>query len=128
MEDGSAELAPGAKAWWGEVRTSAPGGLAGLWFGIVELARGWHLYVRGTETFDPDDETAEWAVPDYAWSPEGGYLAVPRLDSLPVREALAQAVEIVRSLEPWRDVPVLGVAVGFDDGDFELVWSSIGER
>lgn len=96
-----------------------------MWFGVVELAnpvRGWHLYVVGTETFDPNDETAEWAVPDYAWRPEAGYLADPDLGQLPAQAALDHAVAVVRSIEPWRDIPVLGVAVGFDDGDFEVVY------
>ena len=39
---------------------------------MVELAAGgWHIYVVGTASFDPEDETAEWAVGPHAWSPDG---------------------------------------------------------
>ena len=68
------------EAWWRRLAPTAPTGLNGLWFGIVELAPptpGCHLYVAGTETFDAEDETAEWAVPDYAWWPEGRYTPIP---------------------------------------------------
>jgi hypothetical protein len=83
---------------------------------------GWHLYVAGTETFDPEDATAEWAAADYLWWPEGRYFAVPELATLPYGEMLARAVDLVRSIEPWREVPAIGVAVGFDDGDFQIVY------
>ena len=51
-----------AQDWWADLRRQAPDAVSGLWFGLVELAHaGWHIYVAGTETFDPDDETGEWA-------------------------------------------------------------------
>jgi len=85
---------------------------------------GWHLYVAGTESFDAEDETAEWAVPDYAWWPDNRYLPIPEIDGLPFTDGLRRAVEVVKSIAPWRDVAVSGAAVGFDDGDFEVVYQA----
>ncbi len=49
---------------------------------------------------------------------------MPELEQLDVAAAVARAAEVVRSLSPWRDIAVDGVAVGFDDGDFEIVFPS----
>jgi hypothetical protein len=105
---------PGLAAWWDQVRRTAPPQLAGLWFGIVKLARpvaGWHLYVAGTDSFDAEDGTAEWAVPDYAWLPAGRYHPLPELGTLPVDDALGHVARLLRSIRPWLDVEVQGVAV-----------------
>ena len=110
-----------ADAWWNELKKSAPGGLAGLWFGITELVPGgWHLYVAGTATFDRTDESADWAVGPYAWWPRDRYLPLSPSSSDPAA-VLESATAVVRAIAPWRDLPVTGVAVGFDDGDFTIV-------
>lgn len=114
-----------AEAWWQRLAPTAPSGLGGLWFGIVELASpstGWHLYVAGTETFDAEDETAEWAVPDYAWWPEDRYTPIPVDPDEDYEVTLGRVADLVRDLAPWEAVPVAGVAVGYDDGDFEIVY------
>lgn len=111
--------------WWNRLAPTAPTGLEGLWFGIVELVRpspGWHLYAAGTGTFDASDETAEWAVPDYAWWPEGRYIPIPVDPDEDYEITLQQVAELVRDLAPWEAVPVAGVAVGFDDGGFQVVY------
>ena len=111
------------EAWWERVQTSAPPGLVGLWFGLVELVPGgWSLYVAGTKLFDSLDESAEWAASPYAWWPADSYFAVPQMADLDVPSAVAAASDLVRSLSPWVAVPVAGVAVGFDDGDFAVVY------
>lgn len=111
--------------WWRAVRATAPARIAGLWFGLAELADedGFRLYVAGTETFDASDETAEWAVGPYAWWPEERYspMEFPTEDPFGALDA-AQAV--IRELRPWEHVSVEGVAVGFDDGDFMVVEST----
>lgn len=43
---------------------------------------------------------------------------------LPTPDAIEQAAAVVRVLAPWRDLPVRGIAVGFDDGDFAVVYDS----
>lgn len=94
--------------------------------GIVELpapSPGWHLYVAGTETFDGEGETAEWAVAEYAWWPDNRYFQLPEAQGASHAQRLQEGVQIVKALALWRDVPVAGVAVGFDDGDFEIVFS-----
>ncbi len=112
-----------AAAWWARTRGSAPQSLAGLWFGLVELAPGgWHLYVAGTAELDADDESAEWAVGPYAWLPEDRYFPLPEVGQLAVGDAVAKASEVVRSIAPWDGLDVAGVAVGFDDGDFAVVF------
>lgn len=111
-----------AAAWWNLIKTTAPQGLAGLWFGLTELVDGgWHLYVAGTATFDAADEMAEWAVGPYAWWPENRYLAMPEVAGRDVGAAVRHAAQVVRALAPWDHVDVVGIAVGFDDGDFEVV-------
>ncbi|MEO6627483.1 MAG: hypothetical protein ABIP03_02835 [Aquihabitans sp.] len=111
------------EAWWIDLCRTDPPEVAGLWFGLVELLPGgWHLYVVGTATFDALDETAEWAVGPYAWEPDNRYLALDGMDDTSVAAALEQVAGPVRELRPWRDFGVDGVGVGFDDGDFVLVF------
>lgn len=115
--------------WWSAARSSAPDGLAGLWFGLVELVpAGWSMYVAGTRSFDAADGTAEWAVGPYAWQSAHPYVAMPEIGDLDVASALELAADLVRNLAPWRDVPVAGVAVGFDDGDVAIVRSAAPEE
>ncbi|MCP4103444.1 MAG: hypothetical protein GY750_18780 [Lentisphaerae bacterium] len=117
----------GGREWWAEVQRSAPKGLGGLWFGLTELADvGWHIYVAGTELFESADDMAEWAVGPYRWWPDGRYFAFPEAGNLDVVDALAAAVLFVSDLAPWLDVAVRGVAVGFDEGDFEIVYDHQG--
>ena len=102
--------------------------MVGLWFGLVELvgadgASARNLYVAGCPTFDPDDDSAEWAT-EYCWWPDGRYVLVPGLAALDDREpaaTLEYAAELVRALNADTVTGVLGVATGFDDGDFVLV-------
>jgi len=109
--------------WWRAVASSAPANLVGLWFGMTELVPGgWNLYVAGTATFDARDETAEWAVGPYAWWPDDRYFPIPEVEHLGVLEAVRHAAELVRSFTPWADMSVDGVAVGYDDGEFEVVF------
>ena len=110
--------------WWNDLAATAPAGLAGLWFGLVELgAGGWHIYVAGTSEFDGDDEVADWAVGPYAWWPDDRYLPLPVAAGDPAA-AVDDAAAFVRALRPWEHVQVTGVATGFDDGDFEVVYRS----
>ena len=68
------------------MRASAPPTVAGLWFGLTELVPGgWHLYVAGTNDFDDDDETAEWAAGPYEWWPEDRYLPLPEVEPVDVK-------------------------------------------
>lgn len=117
-----------ARRWWQGLAASAPGHLAGLWFGIFTGVRNGQaqrtLYVAGTATFDASDETAEWAAGEYVWQPDGRDIVLPGLASLPDQPyevPLAHAVDVLRQVEPWRDWPAVGVAVGYDDGDFEVL-------
>lgn len=85
------------------------------------------LYVAGTGTFDAADETAEWAAGDYAWEPEGRYIVLPGLAALPDQPfdgPLGHAAAVLREVEPWREKPGAGVAVGYDDGDFLVLHNS----
>lgn len=111
-----------ADDWRSRLRAVAPEQVAGLWFGLTELSPGgWHLYVAGTETFDLDDETAEWATGPYVWWPEHRYLAMPEVEEASVADAIEVATRVVRRLAPWADIEVDGIAVGFDDGDFVVI-------
>jgi hypothetical protein len=119
--------------WWRGLVASVPPTVIGLWFGLVELAfadgsSARHLSVAGCPSFDPDDDSAEWAT-EYCWWPEGRYVLVPGLAALDDSDpaaVLEYAAELVREL-PDDTVPgVLGVATGFDDGDFRLVSSRAG--
>jgi hypothetical protein len=96
---------------------------------VVDLVDGAatvrHLYVAGCPDFDPGDE-GDWAS-EHCWWPDGRYILLPGLASLPDRpyEAVLEVVaDLVRRLEPAATVDgVQGVGVGFDDGDFEIVWA-----
>lgn len=118
-----------ARPWWNSLLLEPPGeDLAGLWFGIfdgrTQAGSGRQLYVAGTATFDADDSTGDWAADEYVWQPQKRYLVLPRLRRLPkepVDVPLAHTVAVIRALAPWQDLPGLGVAVGYDDGDFEVL-------
>ena len=116
-------------SWWSRLAPLVAEETRGLWFGMVDLdvddAAKRHLYVAGCPTFDPDDE-GDWAC-EYCWWPDERYVLLPSLAAFPDVQhgiALQAAVDLVRTLDPTRSVPqVEGVGVGFDDGDFEIVWS-----
>jgi hypothetical protein len=44
------------------------------------------------------------------------------LADLDVPSAVAAASDLVCRIRPWATVPVDGVAVGFDDGDFAVIY------
>jgi hypothetical protein len=85
-----------------------------------------HGSQRGAARSDAADETAEWAT-DYCWWPDDRYVLAPALAGLPSSEftqVLDHAVTLIERLGPQDAVPVQGVAVGFDDGDFRVTWPS----
>jgi hypothetical protein len=117
-----------ARRWWESLAPLAPAELGGLWFGIFTAVTDGReqrtLYVVGTATFDAEDETAEWAADDYVWQADGRYVVLPGLASLPdqpFEQPLAHTAAVLRQVAPWRDLPTAGVAVGYDEGDFEVL-------
>lgn len=119
-----------AAIWWASLRNQVPAEAKGLWFGLFEAAKDGEavrtLYVAGTPSFDADDETAEWAC-EYVWEAEGRYVVLPGLAALPAAPyevPLTHAAEVVRQLRPWRGRDAVGVAVGYDDGDFVILHSA----
>jgi hypothetical protein len=93
--------------WWLGLVASMPTTVLGLRFGLVEPAgadgaSARHLYVAGCPSFDPDDESAEWAT-RYCWWPEGRYVLIPGLAALDEREpavVLEHAAELIRRSTP----------------------------
>ena len=118
-----------AQVWWERLRAGIPPGVAGLWFGLFtgvdeKRKETRTLYVVSTSEFDADDETAEWAASDYVWEPDDRDVILPELAALaeaPCAIPLAHAAAVVRALEPWRTLPGVGVAVGYDDGDLVVL-------
>lgn len=117
------------RSWWAELAPHVPEQARALWFGIVDLVVDSvpvrHLYVAGCPEFDTDDD-GDWAC-DYCWWPDGRYVRLPFLESLPNEpygEILEASAALVRELRPAETLSTVeGVAVGFDDGDFEIVWA-----
>jgi hypothetical protein len=116
--------------WWSRLQPTLPGGVAGLWFGITDLTLDGQtrrtLYVAGCDRFDSSDPTGDWASAPYAWWPQARYISPPGLAALSGRDyeqALGYAARLVAALRPHEGTNVDGVAVGFDDGDFLVVWS-----
>jgi hypothetical protein len=116
------------RQWWEQVAPTAPATVAGLWFGMTDLASASgttrHLYVAGCPTFDPADETGEWAT-EYCWWPDDRYVVAPNLATIPessLTDVLQHAAALVTALRPQETLVVKGAAVGFDDGDFQVVW------
>ena len=120
-----------AGKWWLDLATDVPADVVGLWFGLfVRASAGGpaehQMYVCGTPSFSADDG-GDWAC-DYVWVPDARYLRLPGLAAIPTahwQAALDHAVGVVTSLAPWQSSPsgVLGVGVGFDDGDVMVVWA-----
>lgn len=115
-------------SWWSGLKADLPDEVRGLWFGIVDFqvdgVTRRTLYVTGSPEFDADDPTAEWAAADYVWWPDARYVDLPGVAALPAQpyvEILRYAAELVRDLNPLPIASVEGAAVGFDDGDFELL-------
>ncbi len=145
FEDDSADL----RLWLEKVLSSEPPSqeVNAFWFGLFnpvldngETSCG--LYVSGSTSFDPEDETAEWAVPTGdSYLPEGRYAHSRVLGDayrLVNKNGVADIGEYVlclgyaslavrtisRSLSPKL---LLGrrksraIAVGFDSGDFIIL-------
>jgi hypothetical protein len=116
--------------WWSVLKPKVPAGIAGIWFGIADLAFDGQqprrtIYVAGCSEFDPADPSAEWAVGPYAWWPDGRYVSPPGLAHLPGENytaVLEHAAAILSAIGPHEGLDVDGVAVGFDDGDFLIIW------
>lgn len=115
-------------AWWSDLKIDVRDDVRGLWFGIVDLHIDGQsrrtLYVAGCAQFDAGDPVADWAAADYAWWPAERYVDLPDFAALPNHahaEVLKYAVALVRALAPLPIAAVDGAAVGFDDGDFELI-------
>jgi len=119
--------------------------LAGLWFGLFNPVYDGKavadIYVCGSKRFDPSPDDCSWAVgPD--WWPENRYAdasILARIYAIAYRKGglgndveyplcLAYGALAVRDLIRSSDASLflgscssLGVAVGFDSGDFVLV-------
>ena len=119
--------------------------LQGLWFGIFNPVYGdgptADFYISGTDRFDPDPESNEWAGGP-AWWPDSRYARSEVMESI-YRTAyrpgglqndaeyplcLAYTAFAVRDLlnvldarQVLRAIGPVGVAVGFDSGDFLLL-------
>ena len=113
------------EAWWNKRKLELPQDAAGLWFGIVELAkppeRQWMLYVAACPTFDLSDADAEWAT-EYISFPLSRDHYLPLRDlgievSGDWRGTLEAVAAAVRLLQPESFGAVQRVAVGYDDGD-----------
>jgi hypothetical protein len=97
----------------------------------VELADGgWQLYVAGTDQFDANDDTGDWAAGPYCWNDPAGhqndpstYHPIPEIATLPPSDAVDYVAQLVRDLAPWQEIPVDGVAAGFDEGDFAIIYT-----
>lgn len=139
--------------WLIEVLSAEPPGktVKALWFGLVNLLQDdttrYTLYISGTEEFDTDDPTGDWACdpiyfPDNRYAPSrvldgisglleqtdedtqaiGEYVLCLGYATLAVRYALQS---LTNTITPYghkeTDQSLLGCAVGFDDGDFLVI-------
>lgn len=119
-----------ASEWWLDLAATLPSDVQGLWFGLfVQASAGspaeHRMYVSGTASFEADDG-GDWAS-DYTWEPDGRYVRLPGLAAVPTsdwQQALRHTVAVVTSVEPWRTSPdsLVGVGIGFDDGDVTVAW------
>lgn len=117
--------------WWSAHSASATDDVCGLWFGLVGLVGNdgeprHAMYVAGTPSFSPDDG-GDWAC-DSVWEPLDRYVQLDGLaaiDAADWQAALDHAVAVVTAFEPWQSSPssLVGVGVGFDDGDVVIVWT-----
>jgi hypothetical protein len=131
MEPTHARDLAAVRDWWRNLAEQVPPTVCALWFGIVDLVRegrvSRELYVAGSHRFDPADETGDWAVGP-VWWPEARYVSLMGFTGEDAdgayRRDLSYAASLVREIRPQEEVthPIKGVAVGFDDGDFEIVW------
>lgn len=114
-------------SWWKSQAEQLPISVAGLWFGITNLAAGGRpartLYVAGCPAFEANDPTAEWAT-DYCWWPDDRYVNLPDLAAFrdsQQSEILVHGAALVRTLTATLPTHIEGLAVGFDSGDFRLI-------
>jgi hypothetical protein len=119
------------KKWWASLLEDEPPAheTVGLWFGLFESAEGTTFYVQGYSTFDPGDDTGQWATEEPSWAPDGRYVRLRGLDEAgDWQTALDHAVRLLEQLQPQTTWPgaLDGVAVGFDDGDAHVVWTRSG--
>ncbi len=70
---------------------------------------------RRRRVLTPPSAPASAASPDHA-----GPVAAALFEQ-PFEMPLAHAVEVIRQVAQWRGLPVLGVAVGYGDDDFEVL-------
>jgi hypothetical protein len=85
------------------------------------------MYVAGTPEFDSND-AGDWAC-EYIWEPSDRYLQLDGLAAIDLQDwmgAVEHGVAVVTAVRPWETGPkgLLGVGVGFDDGDVNVVWTS----
>lgn len=116
--------------WWRSLAPRVPDTVQSLWFSIADMVRddgrSREFYVVGLGSFDLEDPTHDWAS-DVIWCVDDRYISVPSLASTlgdpDYRATIALAARLIQKLAPWDQLPRLpGVAVGFDDGDFQIVW------
>jgi hypothetical protein len=145
FEDDSANL----RLWLEKVLSTEPPSqdVNAFWFGLFnpvmehgETSCG--MYVSGSTTFDPEDETGEWAVPsDDSYLPEGRYApssVLREVYRLVTKNSVADIGEyvlclgyaclavrtIIRSVSPkllLGERESRAIAVGFDSGDFIIL-------
>jgi len=114
--------------WWNSLlsREPPPPTVRGLWFGLFNDSQGGvTLYVHGFDHVDVEDRTAEWATEEPTWAPQSRYVRVPVLTrSDDWERAQTAARELLSLLRPWSRWPghLGAVAIGFDDGDAQLIW------
>ncbi|WP_433335426.1 hypothetical protein [Spirillospora sp. CA-294931] len=111
-------------SWWKallEQAAGAPPTIRALWFGLAATDTGWDLYVTGCDVFDPDDDLGDWAC-DPTWWPDNNSVPLPGTTEDPLEHA-AKLVYALSPEESWPS-PLQGIAVGYDDGDFTLVWTT----
>lgn len=121
-----ASLQTSFSAWLdGAGREEIPSSVAAYNVGLFESENGFTAYLVGAASYDADDP--DWAC-DEAFSPANRYFELPRdVTGSDWEVAQRVAVAMVRAYlnDPESGSSYLraakAVAVGFDDGDLELV-------
>ncbi|MEQ8436114.1 MAG: hypothetical protein RIB65_01385 [Ilumatobacter fluminis] len=120
--------------WWSGHSASLTEDVRGLWFGLFGRVGAdgeptHALYVTGAPSFEFGDG-GNWACGSVC-EPTDRYVQLDGLaaiDPADWQAALDHAVALVSAVEPWQSSPhgVVGVGVGFDDGDVAVVWTRRG--